>query len=89
MGRKLATKLKNLLDRQLFEINIQIMMNNKSVAKEIVKPLRKNVVAKCYGGDQSRKMKLLDKQKEGKKQMKMIGKVEVSPENFLSLVQNK
>jgi GTP-binding protein LepA len=82
----LAKKVKDCLHRQLFEISIQVMMNSKSVAKETIKALRKDVTAKCYGGDMSRKTKLLNKQKEGKERMKKIGKVELSSEAFFKLI---
>eukprot|EP00158_Paraphelidium_tribonemae_P009564 Partr_v1_DN28899_c1_g1_i3_m34159 putative Promotes mitochondrial protein synthesis. May act as a fidelity factor of the translation reaction, by catalyzing a one- codon backward translocation of tRNAs on improperly translocated ribosomes. Binds to mitochondrial ribosomes in a GTP-dependent manner (By similarity) len=86
-GRTYAQKLQKVIDRQLFEVSIQVMVSGKSIARETVKALRKNVTAKCYGGDITRKMKLLEKQKEGKKRMKTIGKIQISPEAFLSLVK--
>lgn len=85
-GRDIAQRLKEVIRRQLFDIIIQTAANGKIVARETVKQLRKNVTAKCYGGDISRKMKLLNKQKEGKKRMKKIGKVELPQEAFLSIM---
>ncbi|KAJ2392629.1 Translation factor guf1 mitochondrial, partial [Coemansia sp. RSA 2559] len=86
VGRSIAKRLKDVIRRQLFDINIQTAANGKVVARETVKQLRKNVTAKCYGGDISRKMKLLNKQKEGKKRMKKIGRVELPQEAFLSVM---